>query len=259
MGSLKGKAEWMAEIQDRGLTLPQIFELFPSVRVPFGELILMLGRIAPRYYTIASSSKVNPQQIELVISLSNTVDRLGMISGILAEAEKTGSLPTFCGFIKDSTFELSEGTTPLLMIATGSGIAPFRGILQDLALAPITRDIVLLFGIRTVDIDFLFKDDFEKIAAKCDLELMGLHDFPNDPETPVISQFFLALSRQPPNIHVQDLLQGELEHFQNLVATGTTMVCGGVAMGKDIREFVKNCGDYEEMIDNKRYCEELWG
>ena len=36
---------------------------------------------------------------------------------------------------------------------------------------PVEREIALVFGIRTAEQDFLFKDDFEKLAAKSELGL----------------------------------------------------------------------------------------
>ena len=52
-----------------------------------------------------------------------------------------------------------------------------------------------------------------------------------------------------------------MDHFKHIVVDrdATVMVCGGVAMGKDLREYFKNIANYEEMLDQGRYCEELWG
>ena len=99
------------------------------------------------------------------------------------------------------------------MIGIGAGIAPFRGILQELALDPMEKDVILIYGIRTDPTHFIFKNDFERFAAKSDLELEYLYEYETEARIPVLSQFFVAISRYEPYIHIQDVLQANLSHF----------------------------------------------
>lgn len=59
----------------------------------------------------------------------------------------------------------SEDTKPLLFIATGSGIAPIRGQLQDVLQRGTTQPIQLFFGNRNEEFMFL-TDEFTSLAQK---------------------------------------------------------------------------------------------
>jgi len=86
----------------------------------------------PRYYTIASSSKVMPEQIRIAISLTHdqTLGKYGQASKFLKEAAKG----TQCNiFVKDSMFELPNKTdTDMIMIGPGTGIVPFIGFIEEM-------------------------------------------------------------------------------------------------------------------------------
>jgi len=43
-------------------------EAFPSVDIPFAHIIEMIPRLQPRYYTISSSSKVDPKKISVTVT-----------------------------------------------------------------------------------------------------------------------------------------------------------------------------------------------
>lgn len=51
-----------------------------------------------------------------------------------------------------------------ILIATGTGIAPFRGMLQSYLESGGDRDITLIFGVRYED-GLLYRDEFERAAA----------------------------------------------------------------------------------------------
>lgn len=62
-------------------------------------------------------------------------------------------------------FVLEPVVRPVLMIAAGTGIAPFRSMLHALAASPPDRPVQLLFGARTEG-DILYRDELEDIARR---------------------------------------------------------------------------------------------
>ena len=56
------------------LTVIELLERYDSVKVPLGCFLQIVPRLAPRYYTIASSCLLSPERVRMAISL--TVDTL---------------------------------------------------------------------------------------------------------------------------------------------------------------------------------------
>ena len=82
-----------------------------------------MGINLPRVYTLAGWKE---GEIELIVSLQIKGGRLGLTSKFLQSRPKEMRI-----HVLSSVFHLPESTTsPLVMIANGSGIAPFRSILK---------------------------------------------------------------------------------------------------------------------------------
>ena len=62
---------------------------------------------------------------------------------------------------------------PLLMVGTGTGIAPLMGLLRELGAAGQQREVHLVFGEKHRDHDFLYQQQLE--AWRADGRLQGLH------------------------------------------------------------------------------------
>jgi sulfite reductase (NADPH) flavoprotein alpha-component len=68
-------------------------------------------------------------------------------------------------------FELPENPgVPVVMFAGGTGIAPFRGFIQERAKQVNPGDTWLFLGIRTKE-DFYYRDEFEKLVAQGQLNV----------------------------------------------------------------------------------------
>ncbi len=71
-------------------------------------------------------------------------------------------------------FTLREPPDPVsAFIATGTGIAPIRAMLQELYRRPYEGEVWLIFGVRG-ESDILYREEFEKLAA----ENPGFHFIP---------------------------------------------------------------------------------
>jgi CDP-4-dehydro-6-deoxyglucose reductase, E3 len=61
------------------------------------------------------------------------------------------------------TFQRAADAGPSLFIATGTGVAPFRGMVHDAIAAGGTTPLWVLFGVRTPN-DALYREEFEALA-----------------------------------------------------------------------------------------------
>ena len=110
----------------------EVLEDFPDVDVDAALLIGTLSIIQPRYYSISSSSSVFPNEIHVTASLVRytTQDGLGRIRRGLCtsymEGLNRGDM-VMCFTRPTPSFRLPfSPSKPLIWIASGSGIAPFR-------------------------------------------------------------------------------------------------------------------------------------
>ncbi|GAC1351719.1 MAG: FAD-binding oxidoreductase [Polyangiales bacterium] len=119
------------------------------------------GAPLKRPYSIASAPR-GDGRFEIAVTLVEGGPASTFLHAIEAGTSVTISEPQ--GF-----FLLEERVRPVLMIGTGTGVAPFRAMLQNLA-ADVARDavnsappIALLFGVRT-EADILYRGEFETLA-----------------------------------------------------------------------------------------------
>lgn len=140
----------------------------------------------PRSYSVGSSSRVHPRGIELTVRLHEWRDadgarRFGRVSGFLVRDAAEGAvlearLDPHPGFNPPA-----DPAQPILMIAAGSGIAPFPGFLAERRASGRAGPAWLIFGDRHRDSDFLWRSCFE--AALADGSLTRLDTaFSRDPD-----------------------------------------------------------------------------
>jgi NADPH-ferrihemoprotein reductase len=162
--------------------------------VPFSLLIEGIPKIQPRYYSISSSSLVQREQISVTAVVESIrVPGAGhVVKGVttnylLALKQKQHGDPDpdphglsyalegprnkYDGIhvpvhVRHSNFKLpSDPTKPIIMVGPGTGVAPFRGFIQErAALAAKGEKVgmtVLFYGCRNRNEDFLYKDEWE--------------------------------------------------------------------------------------------------
>ncbi|KJA17492.1 hypothetical protein HYPSUDRAFT_146552 [Hypholoma sublateritium FD-334 SS-4] len=144
--------------------------------------------------------------------------------------------------VRRSTFRLpTNPKSPVIMIGPGTGVAPFRGFVQErvaLARRSIEKNgpealadwgrISLFYGCRRDDEDFLYKEEWPQYEA----ELKGKF------------KLHCAFSRQNykpdgSKIYVQDLLWADREHIADaiLAGKGYVYICGEAkSMSKQVEE-----------------------
>ena len=125
--------ELRAYLKERDLL--DLIEDFAPWEASAIELISILRKMPARLYSIASSSKANPDEVQVTIRTvryeAHGRNRYGVCSVQTSERVKPGdTLPVY---IHDNpNFKLpSNPETPIIMIGPGTGVAPFRAFLQE--------------------------------------------------------------------------------------------------------------------------------
>jgi cytochrome P450/NADPH-cytochrome P450 reductase len=201
-----------------------LLEAFPSCALPFAEFLDLLPPLRPRYYSISSSPRAGAGDCSITVGVVRGPARSGSgvyrgtCSGHLSELPEQG---TAFVFVRKPTIAFrppADPTTPMIMIGAGTGLAPFRGFLQDRAADQAEGRTVgrslLFFGCRTPDSDELYADELRG------LEEQGLvHVVP-------------AYSRCPgtPRQYVQDALLEHADEVWELLQQGAAVfVCGNAS------------------------------
>eukprot|EP01128_Nolandella_sp_AFSM9_P005097 TRINITY_DN2418_c0_g1_i1.p1 TRINITY_DN2418_c0_g1~~TRINITY_DN2418_c0_g1_i1.p1 ORF type:complete len:674 (+),score=168.86 TRINITY_DN2418_c0_g1_i1:118-2139(+) len=168
--------EYMKFIVNAFRTPYEVLKAFPSAKVPVDHFLESLHKMLPRYYSISSSPNVQIGAVDLTAVLVDYVTptkrhAFGVVTKWLSDHRpsetKSPQLPCF---IRRSHFKLPKQlTSPIVMVGPGTGLAPFRGFLQELrfrrskqaADAPAPGSAVLFFGCRYPDVDYIYQDELE--------------------------------------------------------------------------------------------------
>lgn len=145
-----------------------IVEQFP-VRAEAAEWRDALVRLTPRSYSIASSPLVSPHEVHLTVSIvryrgADGVHRGGVCSTFLADRASLQPVPVFLQH--SPHFRPPEDSaTPMVMVGPGTGIAPFRGFLQERRARGHTGRNWLFFGDQHAAQNFYYRAELEDMFA----------------------------------------------------------------------------------------------
>src|SRR5262249_34478623 len=135
----------------------------------------MLSLLAPRYYSISSSPQsdaarcsITSAVVEAPASSGRGIYR-GVCSNYLAR-RRAGDIIHATVKETKAGFRLPDNdAVPIIMIGPGTGLAPFRGFLQERtarkAGGATLGPAMLFFGCRHPDQDFLYADELKAFAA----------------------------------------------------------------------------------------------
>ena len=197
---------------------------FPSAKITPQELVDHLRKLMPRLYSVASSSKVYPDEVHLTVAVvryqTNHRERVGVCSTYLADRWRAGSdlAPVF---VSHSHFGLPEdGTKDVIMVGPGTGIAPFRAFMQDRVAAGATGRNWVFYGDQHRATDFLYGEEWLDWQAKG-----------------ALTRLDLAFSRdQIHKVYVQDRIRENAAELWRWLQGGACFyVCGDARrMAKDV-------------------------
>ncbi|KAL9102958.1 MAG: hypothetical protein Q9163_001945 [Psora crenata] len=185
------------QVSQQYLNIAQVLERVDQHRwtnVPFSIMIEEIKKIQPRYYSISSSSLVQKDQIsitavveEIRVPGSDSIVKGVTTNYLLALKQKQHGDPNpdphgltyaingprnkYDGIhvpvhVRHSNFKLpSDPSKPIIMVGPGSGVAPFRGFVQERAAqakaGQKVGQTVLFYGCRRSTEDYLYKDEWE--------------------------------------------------------------------------------------------------
>ncbi|RMZ87908.1 hypothetical protein DV736_g4861, partial [Chaetothyriales sp. CBS 134916] len=207
-----------------------VLETFPEVNLPFGVFLAMLTSIRIRQYSISSSPLVDPTVATITYSVaSHDLQHLGVATNYLKSLQPGMKIQVMVKKPKTPFHLPSDEKVPIIMACAGSGLAPFRGFVQERtakleAGSNTTLGEALLFvGCRDPKSDKLFADEFERA------EKLGA--------VKVYYAFSRAVDQSENCKYVQERLWRERAEVSRLFKAGAqAYVCGSAAVAKGISE-----------------------
>lgn len=157
----------------------QPLDLFLGVPAAWSaeELVAALRPLTPRLYSIASSQKAVGEEAHLTVAhveyQREGTTRWGAASHFLAASEAGARLPVFIE--RNERFRLPrDHARDLIMIGPGTGVAPFRGFLQERAATGASGRHWLLFGNPHGRSDFLYQLEWQRALKNGQLHRLDL-------------------------------------------------------------------------------------
>ncbi|GFU19605.1 NADPH--cytochrome P450 reductase, partial [Nephila pilipes] len=135
--SEEGKKLYLNWVVANTRSIIHILEDLPSLKPPIDHVLELLPRLQARYYSISSSPKVYPQSIHItavLVDYETPTKRInkGVATGFLKQIVPSDDNSKIPIFVRRSQFRLpSKPQTPIIMIGPGTGLAPFRGFIQE--------------------------------------------------------------------------------------------------------------------------------
>jgi cytochrome P450/NADPH-cytochrome P450 reductase len=152
-------------ILEKRMSLIDVLQRMGSCSISFNTFLSMLPALQIRQYSISSSPIINPAVCSLTLAVvdaaawSGQGNYQGVASNYLSGLEVGDSIWLEVVASKEA-FHLPENTDlPIIMVGAGSGLAPFRGFIQERARLEAAEKMLLFFGCDHPDIDFLYQGE----------------------------------------------------------------------------------------------------
>ncbi|GAO18760.1 hypothetical protein UVI_02040820 [Ustilaginoidea virens] len=267
-------------------TIIEVLEEFSSVRVPAHRLLDVFPLIRGRDFSIANygnqcacpprplsarAPSYPPQpapacRVQLVAALVKyrTIlrkPRTGLCSNYIAHLPLNTTLSVTVKPVLSPIHGPANAKRPLVAIATGTGIAPVRALIQERLTHPGPHaPMLLFFGNRNQAADYLFAEEWESIAAAAAAAAAAAPDAP--------LAVFTAFSRdQREKVYVQDLVRQQAARVADLIPSKPIfMVCGGSSKMADackraVLDAIPGAGEEEprkKLSEAITWWQEIW-
>ncbi|KAH9921665.1 riboflavin synthase domain-like protein [Fomitopsis serialis] len=112
----------------------EVLEEFRSADIPREYIFDLFPPIRPRQFSIASSVKRHPRQVDLCVAIVRyktmlRIPRLGLCTDYMSRLQPGDKLPI--GLMKGLFSLPQDGATPIVCVGPGTGVAPMRSIIED--------------------------------------------------------------------------------------------------------------------------------
>lgn len=245
-----GGSNYQSEVLEKRLSTIDVLEKCRSCTLSFDEYIKSLQSLHQRQYSISSSPLARPDVCTLTIDIirgahTGTGDEFeGVTSNYLADLKSGDEIS--CTVRQSATFHLPEDPeVPIVCFAAGTGIAPFRGFLQERSMQHRAgRNIgetVLYYGCRTNQ-DFLHKAELEEWAAQSDGKIQIRNTLSRDST----SQFR----------HIHELVYSQKQEILRLFESGARFyTCGSASkLAHSLRQTWNKMVDEAQTDEERAQC-----
>lgn len=286
-------AEFISKIQ---LNLGRLLQLAcPSetwTSLPLSYIVETLPRMQPRYYSISSSSTISPRKPSITVAVSATPlpnNPSEFIHGVTSNyllalsrsLQNGGAHPHSLTYritgpsdalqggkvfahLRRSKFKLPKmSSCPLIMVAAGTGLAPFRAFIAERhklhSIGKPVGEMLLFFGCRRPDEDFIYRAELKDLETALGGKLR-------------IVTAFSRLDGEPKR-YVQDRI-AEFEHdVIRLIDEGANVyICGRAGMAREVEKAVgesmkrvkglteNEVSEWSKAVKRKsKWQEDVWG
>ena len=202
-----------------------VLHKFP-VKLTSEQLVSLLRPLTPRLYSISSSPAEVGEEVHLTVGVVRFEHegraRSGAASSFLADrVEEDGAVRVFVEH--NDNFRLpNDMTKPIIMVGSGTGVAPFRAFMQQRVADEASGKNWLIFGNPHFASDFLYQTEWQQFAKE---GFLHKYDF--------------AWSRdQEKKIYVQDKIRENSTALWQWLQEGAYFyVCGDASkMAKDVEQ-----------------------
>ncbi|MFI9201485.1 bifunctional cytochrome P450/NADPH--P450 reductase [Streptomyces sp. NPDC053048] len=241
------QAALRAVTADDPRTTLDLIEDHPALRGTLrpADLLELLPPLRPRHYSISSSPATAPRHADLMVSVLDAPARSGRGrfrgtgSGHLAGLRPGDTVLARVQPCREAFRVTDHERTPVVMVAAGTGLAPFRGVVADRVARAATgtelAPALLYFGCDAPDADFLHS-----------AELLAAQDAGAVSVRPAFSTL-----EGPGNPFVQHRMAAEADELWPLLQAGARVyVCGdGTRMAPGVRAALRDLYAHRTGVD----------